>query len=404
MHKKWRATFYTITFGEMVSTIGSSAVQFSLIWWLTDVYKSVNVMIIAALFTFLPNVLLGPLAGVLVDKLKRKFVIIFSDLFSALLAISLSIFFYNGNSSYSIVCVALGLRTIASAFQIPAIKAVMPILVPREELTKANSISQFIDTGCNLIGPILGAFMVSLLPINLILLTDLIGAIIACIAVSFARIPEIDSELNSDKNLHIFKSFKYVFKFFKYDKKLNYFTKLFFICTTLYMPLGMLFPLMVKQTFSGDSILAGGAQFFYTLGMLIAALTLGIFSQKVTDYLKLATYGLSIFAISLILSGILPGDSIGGNLFLVLCLFMGIGVNLSNIPYITYLQSTLPKEHQGKIMSFYQMLISIAMPLGLIVTTPANKFFTLAMWFSASGIIMIIGILVYHFVKLKHDR
>ncbi|WP_162012460.1 MFS transporter [Streptococcus sp. S784/96/1] len=403
MYNKWRTTFYTITLGEMVSTIGSSAVQFSLIWWLTDVYKSVNVMVIAALFTFLPNVLLGPLAGVLVDKLKRKFVIITSDLFSGVLAVFLALFFSSGHSSYAIVCLTLGLRTIASAFQIPAIKAVMPVLVPKEELTRANSISEFIDTGCNLLGPILGAFMISVLPINLILLTDLVGAIIACIAVSFAKIPEINSDSNTN-NLHIIKSFKDVFNFFKSDKKLNYFTKLFFICTTLYMPLGMLFPLMVKQTFSGDSILAGGAQFFYTLGMLIAALTLGIFSQKVTDYLKLATYGLSIFAISLILSGILPGDRIGGNLFLVLCLFMGIGVNLSNIPYITYLQSTLPKEHQGKIMSFYQMLISIAMPLGLIVTTPANKFFTLAMWFSASGIIMIIGILVYHFVKLKYDR
>ena len=151
MYNKWRTTFYTITLGEMVSTIGSSAVQFSLIWWLTDVYKSVNVMVIAALFTFIPNVLLGPLAGVLVDKLKRKFVIITSDFFSGVLAVFLALFFYSGRSSYAIVCITLGLRTIASAFQIPAIKAVMPVLVPKDELTKANSISEFIDTGCNLL-------------------------------------------------------------------------------------------------------------------------------------------------------------------------------------------------------------------------------------------------------------
>ncbi|MBS7057123.1 MAG: MFS transporter [Streptococcus salivarius] len=397
MYNKWRATFYTITLGEMVSTIGSSAVQFSLIWWLTDVYKSVNVMVIAALFTFLPNVLLGPLAGVLVDKLKRKFVIITSDLFSGVLAVFLALFFYSGRSSYAIVCLTLGLRTIASAFQIPAIKAVMPVLVPKEELTKANSISEFIDTGCNLLGPILGAFMISVLPINLILLTDLVGAIIACIAVSLAKIPEIHSNSNTN-NLHIIKSFKDVFYFFKSDKKLNYFTKLFFICTTLYMPLGMLFPLMVKQTFNGDSILAGIAQFSYTLGMLIAALILGIFSQKVKEHLKLSTFGLSLFAIALVLSGILPKDSFGGLLFLILCLFMGIGVNTSNIPYITYLQSTLPKEHQGKVMSFYQMLISLAMPLGLIITTPANEIFSLAMWFTISGVIMVFSILVNSFL------
>lgn len=402
MYSKWRRTFYTITLGEMVSTIGSSEVQFSLIWWLTDVYKSVNIMVIAALFTFLPNVLLGPLAGVLVDKLNRKFVIITSDLFSGVLAVFLAIFFSNGYSSYAIVCLTLGLRTIASAFQIPAIKAVMPVLVPKEELTKANSISEFINTGCNLLGPILGAFMISVLPINLILLTDFVGAIIACIAVYFAKIPEIKNDSNTN-NLHIIKSFKEVFKFFKSDKKLNYFTKLFFICATLYMPLGMLFPLLVKQTFNGDSILAGISQFSYTFGMLIAALTLGIFGQKVKDHLKLSTFGLSLFAIALVLSGILPKDSFWGLLFLILCLFMGIGANTSNILFITYLQSTLPKEHQGKIMSFYQMLISLAMPLGLIITTPANGIVTLAMWFTISGAIMVFSIVITSFLMSRYN-
>lgn len=402
MDRKWKTTFYTITFGEMVSTIGSSAVQFSLIWWLTDVYKSVNVMVIAALFTFLPNVLLGPLAGAVIDKFKRKIVIISSDLFSGLLAILLAVLFYSGNTSYVIVCVALGLRTVASTFQIPAIKAVMPVLVPKKELTKANSINEFIDTGCNMLGPVLGAFMISVLPINMILLTDLIGAIIACIVVYFAKIPEIKRSVKKDYTLNIIDDLKIVFVYFRKDVKLSYFTKLFFICVTLYMPLGMLFPLMVKQTFSGNSVLAGVAQFSYTLGMLIAALLLGVFSKRVKEHLKLSTFGLSIFSIALLLSGILPRDNLGGILFLFLCLFMGISVNISNIPYITYLQLTLPKEHQGKVMSFYQMLISLAMPLGIIITTPANKIFTLAMWFTVSGGIMLFSIVANQFLKLKY--
>lgn len=403
-YNNWKKTFYSIVCGEMVSTIGSSAVQFSLIWRLTDTYKSVNIMVIAALFTFLPNVLFGPIAGGVVDKIKRKYVIIISDLFSGILAIILAVTFYYGVSSYIIVCVALGLRAIASSFQIPAIQATIPVLVPKKELAKANSFSQFIESGCNLFGPVLGSIMITSLPIHFILMTDLIGAIIACLVIYFASIPEIDDKDKVSASLNILENFKIVFRFIKNDFNLSSFIKVFFICTTLYMPLGMLFPLMIKQTFNGSSIVAGGAQFLYTFGMLIASILLGIYNKRIINFLSISKYGLTVFGFSLLISGLLPENNFGSLFFLVLCFFMGIGVNICNIPFLTYLQYKLPKIHQGKIMSFYQTLISLAMPLGLIITTPANNFLTIATWFSISGCIMLISLLInFVFMRKYHD-
>ncbi|NLY49936.1 MAG: MFS transporter, partial [Firmicutes bacterium] len=58
--------------GQTVSLVGSSAVQFALIWWLASETASPLLMSMAGLSAFLPQLLLGPIAGVWVDRLSRK--------------------------------------------------------------------------------------------------------------------------------------------------------------------------------------------------------------------------------------------------------------------------------------------------------------------------------------------
>jgi DHA3 family macrolide efflux protein-like MFS transporter len=81
---KWKRDFLTIASGQTVSLISSAAVQFSLIWLLASETGSPIMMSIAGLVAFLPQLILGPFAGVWVDRLNRKTVIIAADLFLGL--------------------------------------------------------------------------------------------------------------------------------------------------------------------------------------------------------------------------------------------------------------------------------------------------------------------------------
>ena len=83
----WKRKFYTIAAGQAVSYIGSSAVQFALIWWLTKETGSALMLSLAGLFAALPQTILGPFAGVWVDRLKRKTVMIAADLFTGFVAL-----------------------------------------------------------------------------------------------------------------------------------------------------------------------------------------------------------------------------------------------------------------------------------------------------------------------------
>jgi len=76
LSKKWKAPFFTIWIGQAFSLLGSQLVQFALVWWLTRTTGSATVLATATLVALLPQVLLGPLAGALVDRWNRRLVMI----------------------------------------------------------------------------------------------------------------------------------------------------------------------------------------------------------------------------------------------------------------------------------------------------------------------------------------
>ena len=86
-YSKWKQKFLTIAAGQTVSLIGSSAVQFALIWWLASETGSPLMMALSGLVAFLPQIFLGPFAGVWIDRLKRKYVAIAADMFIGLTAV-----------------------------------------------------------------------------------------------------------------------------------------------------------------------------------------------------------------------------------------------------------------------------------------------------------------------------
>lgn len=55
----WKRDFFTIQIGQAVSLIGSSAVNFALLWWVASETDSPVMMAYASLFSFIPPIILG---------------------------------------------------------------------------------------------------------------------------------------------------------------------------------------------------------------------------------------------------------------------------------------------------------------------------------------------------------
>jgi DHA3 family macrolide efflux protein-like MFS transporter len=75
----WRKSFFTIYIGQAFSLLSSSAVQFSIIWWITMETGSAMALTIASVIGLLPQAIIGLFAGVWIDRFNRKKIMIIAD-------------------------------------------------------------------------------------------------------------------------------------------------------------------------------------------------------------------------------------------------------------------------------------------------------------------------------------
>lgn len=395
--QKWKQKFFTIAIGQTCSLIGSSAVQFALIWWLASETKSAVMMAMAGLVAFVPQILLGPFAGVWIDRLKRKYVVIAADLFIGLTATVFAVILWLGHPPYWSACVILGIRAIGNVFHTPAIQSIIPQLVPTDKLVKANGWSQFMQSGAFMLGPVIGAALYAAFSLPVILLTDLAGAVIASVTVMVVHIPE--PEHMNQQVPHFMREMKEGIKIFMSDRRLVKLTLAATISMVFFLPLSSYYPLMSSSYFNTNAWYGSVVELTYALGMMVSAILFGSLG-KIKNKILVAYIGLAGMGITCIICGILPPDMWAWYIFAGVCMIMGGCGNIYSIPYMAYMQETIPPEAQGRAFSLIGTLMSIAMPVGLLISSPVAEWFGVSMWFLVSGIGILL-LLILCSIKVK---
>ncbi len=387
MHKAhWKKTFISFYIGQAFSLIGSSAAQFAIIWWITVQTGSAMSLSIAALAGFLPQALLGPFAGVWADRLKRKTVMMAADGFIALCSAGLALAFWvNSTPPVWFVYAVLFLRALGSVFHTPAMQAAIPMLVPQNQLMKAGGWGQFIQSGCFMAGPVLGAALMAVMPLAGVMLLDVAGAVTAVAILAFIRLPELTEEEKSPRT-HVLGEMKAGAKVLLANHPLVAVTYSVLLCTLIYVPLGSLYPLMTSEHFQGTAGQASVVEFVFAAGMLVSALIIGAFGAIKR---KFFTISMSLVLLGTVfgLSGLLPQGAFWW--FVVLCFWMGFVGNFFNVPYMTYIQESIPPESLGRVISLLTSAMSFATPLGLFVAGPVAEKIGIAAWFFWSGLAMV---------------
>lgn len=389
----WKGTFYTIMAGQAVSMIGSSAVQFSLMWHLTVTTGSATTLGLAGLAGFLPSAILSPLSGIIADRYNRKLVCILSDLSVGVLAVALAIAMGVAGVSTEAIIVVLALRSALGAFQGPAMQAMTPQFVPADELIRAGGISQMVMSASFLLGPVAGAALYAVLPLNAVLATDLVGALAAAGALLLASVPDHRAKREAgapSAPQHPLHEIKEGLAVYWENRSLTVVIVTVFFFSLFFMPLSSYYPLMTGSHFALGSAEASVVEMAWALGMFIAG---GVISQlRIRREIRFAMLSTIAIGVTCGLSGILPATYTGWLIFVVLCAFMGAAANGFNTPLIAYMQRVIDPQKMGRAFSAFQMISTVTMPLGLLIASPIAEELGVDNWFLISGIaITLIG-------------
>ncbi len=388
-YNNWKLKFFTIWVGQAVSLITSAILQMAIIFYLTEKTGSAMVLSMASLVGFLPYAVLGPAIGVLVDRYDRKKIMIGADLIIAAAGAVLAIIALYMELPIWMVMVVLFIRSIGTAFHSPALNAVTPLLVPEDQLTKCAGYSQSLQSISYILSPAVAALLYSVWELNAIIAVDVIGAVIASITIMFVNIPKLKADRKSLQPNFI-KELKEGIVVLRQNKGLFALLLLGTLYTFVYMPINALYPLISMEHFNGTPVHISITEIAFASGMLAGGLILG----KLGSYEKrvmLIAGSFFMMGASLTVSGLLPPN--GFVMFVVCCTIMGLSVPFYSGVQTAFFQEKIKPEYLGRVFSLTGSVMSLAMPLGLILSGAFADRIGVNHWFLISGI-LIIGIAI----------
>lgn len=385
--EKWKNNFFKIWSGQAVSQLTSSVIQFALVWYLTDRSGSAMLLTVAMFIGFVPGALLGPFIGVFIDRYNRKYIMILSDLFIAIVSTILIFAGMFGELSISLILFVMLLRSIGTAFHHPTLLAVTPQIVPADELTKCSGYSQGLESISMLISPAIAAILYSNWTLSTIIILDVIGAIVAVITLYLSKIPKQKIKQNISKIRVIYEA-KEGFLILKSNKAVMGLVLISILYTLALMPTSALFPLMSMSYFGGTSTNASIAEISFSIGLLAGSVILGIWGgTKKKVYTIIGSYLLMSF--SLIYTSLLsPSDF---SIFVIMSCLMGLSGPFYWGMYNSILQRSVDEQYTGRIMSLTSSIKFVSAPIGLSLSGFIADYFGVEKWFMIAGIITIIA-------------
>ncbi|EGP4872425.1 MFS transporter [Enterococcus faecium] len=389
----WRKNINLFLTGQFLSGITSMIVQYAIIWYLTKETGSATILSFATLLGMIPMVLLSPFAGPLVDRWDKKRLLILTDIIVALFAMVLVVV---GTISDTfplwLVFVSLFIRAIAQTFQMPTIQSILPTMVPEEELTRINGQLGMVQSANFIIAPAIGAFLFTVIPINWLILLDVLGAVFGVGLLVFVTIPKVISQ---GETIHLLTDTKFGVKKLYKNKGLWHIMLNGAVFTLLFMPAASLYPLMTMGYFGQNVGQAGLVEVVYSVGMLAGGAVIGFFG-KWKDRMKPIFMAYVVVGTTIGASGLLPGTTQGFFYFLLLNAGAGFATPYFNTLLMAIIQQSYEPNVLGRVLGVFNSLMTLPGPIGLIFAGPLTDKIGVEKMFLIAGIgTLLCGIVLF---------
>lgn len=362
--------------GRAASILGSAIQEFCLSLYVLKVTGSSLMFSLVLALMAIPQVLISPFAGVLADRFDRKRILVILDFASGFITLLFAVifFFYGSIPLIAVYILVFTLSSISAAFQ-PAISAVVPSIVDRDEYVNASSVSSTISTVCEMISPaIAGAFF----GIFGVLFSFIINSASFFISAAFELFVKIPKFHGDKSKLDIKGFFTELTDGFKFVKTNAILFSIIILCFTINFSASTInvgFPYIVKNIFKVSDFAYGLGSSVMSLSALIVPIITVILAKRIKAN-NLITGGCLLFTICTLLSA-----------FFVSPIFCGL-FNSSLIPFISNVtvffvlsgdavligiiisslfQQVCPMDKTGRVASLLNVGSYASIPVGQIV-------------------------------------
>src|SRR5690606_37982586 len=182
-------TFTIIWLGQLVSLMGTAMTRFALMIWAYNQTGEATTLALLGFFAYIFQIVLSPVAGVIVDRLDRRLILLLSDLGSGVMTGILLLLFAMDNLQIWHLYVAEALTGAFEAFQVPAYTAATTMLVPKKHYARASGMRSLAMDSSRVIAPFAAGALLTVINISGIMLIDIATFFAALGTLLIVRIP-----------------------------------------------------------------------------------------------------------------------------------------------------------------------------------------------------------------------
>lgn len=366
--------FWLYLTGRIVSLVGSGIQSMAIPLYVLDTTGSGTMMGIFVMVSVIPLLIFSPFAGVLGDRWNRKKIMVWTDIVRGLVILMLAGLSFGGTMNITALFIAQAAVSVMNSLFSSSTMAMLPELVDKDFLPRANSLVSATQSVSLLIGPVLGGVMYGVWGIKAIFLINGISFIASAISEWFIKYRYINERKEKLSIKSTFSDIKEVMRFV-YENKALKFLILFSLTMNFFFNAGfaVIKPYFYRETIGFSAQQFGFIDAFFTIGVLAGNLIFGLFFSK-KDLIKMTKKGLFFAGGVYIIMGVTSFpffsnvfDAPNTPYFLlmgILELALGVAVAFIDTPLISLLQSILPKKFIARFFSIITIASQFAMPLG----------------------------------------
>lgn len=395
--------FAALWSAQLISRVGDSIHEIALVWIVYEVTGDPSLITIVALASFVPNLLFSIPAGVVVDRVNRKHLLVGSELVRGLVVLAIPLL---GEGPW-LVPVVVGVALVAStmeAFFGPAQQATIPRLVPASKLDAANSLNNLTLSTSRLFyvaGGVVVGLGGSFLAFYLNSASFLLAALVLLAVPTAAGRPVVDRDRESEADSgeefdgdaddelegdadevaadagSTIEEAKEGVRFILGSPGLLAVVAMTVFVDFAFVPLVVVLPVFATAVLGGDSVTYGFLLGSFFVGTLLGNLLVGPVRGFVDAHRGPVMIAATILTgASVALAAWLPG-LVGFPFAVALAgfAFSGLCNPFLNVPLTTYAQSVVPDEKRGKVFAVLRLGITGAAPVGIAIAGPAVEAF-----------------------------
>ena len=363
--------FTLLWLGGLISLIGDWALGVGLPIYVYLLTHSVLALSITLLVESIPNIVLGSVAGVFVDRWNRKHTMVITNLLLALALLPM-LLVRTADRVWIIYIVSFVLACLEQFFS-PAQNALLPTLVKEENLVQANSLNSLSSNLARLIGPALGGLIAAAFSLNGIVLVDAVSFLVAALLVALIVAPSkpqagIETPLAAAEAgaiAHLWHEWIDGLRVIRAERTLSVLLAMFSITMLGEGVFGVLYPVFVNRILHGAALQIGQLMSAQAVGGLLGGVVVGWLGKRI-----MSRWAIGLFEVAFGLTDLIIFNSPAFFPFFWLTVGLFVTAGLVGIGPSTgarsLLQAKSPDAYRGRIFGALGMTMGLFALIGTL--------------------------------------